>query len=375
MPLASDLTVALAGSSLDEKVAAIRDVGQTLARLLDEHDIHHRDVKPENLYVYDHRIVVGDFGLAKRPDDPNLSGDKPVGPYHHLPSEVFVEDEEPDWERVDVYCLANTLWRLAVERKYPPRGQIRANEEDSLALLLPGEPYIAQVAGVIEAATSRNPRSRPTLAGFAEQLDDWLDARRVKDEWAVEYEDAEARKLAVLRWLVQQARNEPVFNTMGYEIPSDMDVPSDIPGLTEEQVGTALLELIEDDAVDGEAKHVLGRQMPRHFVRLYPTLVGLGMVDSVDSLTAQAMPLLRAFTKRADGISLPRSHEQVELAPGLSLAPAEAYFQMRLLDAQGLLSFRPLRESGGSAMFMDVHTTTVGKRLLYLASTGAGSTL
>jgi serine/threonine protein kinase len=229
MPLASDLTVALAGSSLDDKVAATRDVGRTLARLLDEHNIHHRDVKPENLYAYENRIVVGDFGLAKRPDDPNLSGDKPVGPHHHLPSEVFVEDEEPDWERVDVYCLANTLWRLAVERKYPPRGQIRANEDDSLVLLLAGEAYIGQLAGLIEAATSRSPLSRPTLAGFAEHLDDWLAARRVKDDWAIEFEDSEARKLAVLRWLVKRVRNEPVFNAMGYEIPSDMDVPSDIP--------------------------------------------------------------------------------------------------------------------------------------------------
>jgi serine/threonine-protein kinase len=139
MPLATVLGVALVGASLERKVRAIRDVAQTLGRLLAEHDLNHRDVKPENLYAWGERIVVGDFGLAKRPEDPDLTTDRPVGPFNHMPSEVLVGDDEPDWEKVDVYCLANSLWRLALEKLYPPRGQIRANEDDSLALLLPGE--------------------------------------------------------------------------------------------------------------------------------------------------------------------------------------------------------------------------------------------
>lgn len=136
MPLAAVLSVALAGASLDAKVTAVRDVSRTLARLRAEHDLHHRDVKPENLYKWGERIVVGDFGLAKRPEDPDLTTERPVGPFNHMPSEVLVGDAEPDWDKVDVYCLANSLWRLAVEKLYPPRGQIRANEDDSLALLL-----------------------------------------------------------------------------------------------------------------------------------------------------------------------------------------------------------------------------------------------
>jgi Protein kinase domain len=371
MPLATDLTIALAGAPLDAKVSAIRDVARTLARLLAEHGINHRDVKPANLYQFENRIVVGDFGLAKRPSDPALTDEgKPLGPFHHLPSEVFVAEEEPDWERVDVYCLANTLWCIAAEKLHPPRGQIRAAEEDSLDLLLSGEPYVGQLAGVVQAATSRSPSSRPTLSSFADQLDDWLAARASRGDFAVEFEDAEARKLAVLRWLVQRVRSEPVFDRMAYEIPDDLASPSDVPGLTEGQMCEALLELIEDGAIEGEASYALGRREPRDFNGLYPTLYGIEEIDDLASLTEQAMPLLRAYVQMEDWLSLPKSNEPIEIA-GLTLSPAEAHFQMRLLEAQGLLDFRVMHEGGMQTSFADVRTTSDGKRRLYQASRGA----
>lgn len=158
---------------------------------------------------------------------------------------------------------------------------------------------------------------------------------------------------------------------MSYDIPEDLDAPSDVVGLTEGQVAESLLELIEDGAIEGDARYTLGRREPRHFVRLYPTHYGVDAVDSVASVTAQATPLLRAFLTSDDWLSIPRSNEPVEIVAGLTLCPAEAYFQMRLLEAQGLLSFRPIHETGGHATFADVRTTVEGKRRLYLASTGA----
>ncbi len=245
---------------------------------------------------------MGDFGLAKRPSDPALTEQgKPLGPFHHLPSEVFVSDEEPDWERVDVHCLANTLWCIAAEKLHPPRGQIRAADEDSLDLLLPGEPNVGQLAALIQAATSRSPSARPTLSEFGHQLDDWLAARASTGDFAVEFESAEARKFAVLRWLVDHVRREPVFDRMGYDIPDDVDAPSDIPGLTEGEVCEALLELIEDGAIYGEPVHGMGRREPLQFNRLYPTLYGLQEIEDLASLTAQAMPLLRAQFSCATG--------------------------------------------------------------------------
>jgi serine/threonine protein kinase len=377
MPLATDLTIATAGASIEDKVAAIRDVAHTLARLLDEHGINHRDVKPENLYRFEERTVVGDFGLARRPDDPSLTEEgKQVGPFFHLPSEVFVAEEEPDWERVDVYCLANTLWCIAVEKLHPPRGQIRAGEDDSLALLLSGEPYIGRLAGIIEAATARRPSSRPTLSAFAGQLDDWLTARATSDDFAIAFENAEARRLAVLRWLVEHVRREPVFDLLRYDIPNDLDAPSEIPGLTEGQVSAAFLELIDDGAIEGEPHYTMGRREPRRFNGLYPTHYGVDQVEGVAAVTAQAMPVLRAFLTTKDWLVLSPSTEVAEIVPGLNLSPPEAYFQIRMLADQDLLRFHPIDEAaGGRATLSDVRTTSEGKRRLYQAATGASDQL
>lgn len=370
MPLATVLSVALTGATLDDKVAAVRDVARTLARLLSEREVHHRDVKPENLYRWEGRIVVGDFGLAKRPEDPDLTTTRPLGPFNHMPSEVLVGESEPDWERVDVYCLANSLWRLAAEKLYPPRGQIRANEDDSLTLILRDEPSIAQLAGLIEIATSRTPSSRPTLAQFADQLDDWLTARATRDAFAIEYESAETRKLAVLRWLTDKVRSEPVFGTLLWYVPDDADTASEVPGLTEGQVADALAELVEEGLVQGKPGHVLGRRGPAYFTNLYPAVRGLSLIYDLDALLSQAAPLLRAFLDPADWVHLPESADPVVLPGGLRLAPPEAYFQMWLLDSRGLLELKPLNEMGGHVSFMDVRTTARGRRWLY--ETGRG---
>lgn len=365
MPLATDLTTALTRTTLDTKVAAVRDVAEILARVLSEHGLHHRDVKPANLFRFQDRIAVGDLGLAKRPTDEDLTEEGHVGPFMHLPTEVVVGDVEPDWERVDVYCLANTLWCIAVERLHPPKGQIRADEDDSLALILGGEPYIGQLAGLIEGATARSPSSRPTLEAFAVQLADWLTLRRSRGEdFARDFESSEARKLAVLRWLVREVRTEPVFDQLMYQIP-ELEAPSpDVDGLTEGDVSDALLELIEDGLVEGEPRHTLGRRAPRYFTRLYPTLYGIEALESVEAITAQAIPLLRKLVQGFDFLTLPKTAEPFELAEGLSLSPPEAYFQLRVLEAQGLLRFRILQETGGHKMLGDVKTTTEGKRFL-----------
>ena len=367
MPFAETVIEALAGATLTDKVAVVRDVARTLARLLTEEGVNHRDVKPENLYMFDGRPVVGDFGLAKRPDDPNLTetGDVP-GPFFHLPSEAFLESE-PDWERVDVYCLANSLWRLALERPYPPRGQIRADEEDSLALLLAAEPYISRLASMIEIATARSPAARPTLAMFAEQLDLWLGDRETLDDFVVEYERGETRNLAVLRWLIGWVRREPAFDRARYDI-DDPGAPSDVPGLSEGDVRDALAELIEGYAIEGEPHIYMGSREPKRFTHLYPTRHGVAEIEDVEVLTAQAAPVLRAFLTPVDVLTLPVSSEPFDLREGLTLSPPEAFFQMRLLQQQSLLSFR---QSGEHLTFLDVQTTRRGKEWLYQSARGS----
>jgi hypothetical protein len=383
MPRAIQLMEALEDSDLDNRVEDIRDVTSVLVGLLAWRGLNHRDVKPENLFDFEDRVVVGDLGLAKAPDDPNLTDDgKLVGPFHHLAPELVAGDVDVDWEKVDVYYVATSLWRLALGRRYPARGHISANDADSLARLLPDEPRIVDLARVIDRATSRSPAGRPTLRQLEAQLNEWLDARRYlaetesrKFEFTARHEQTEVRNRVVLEWLITEVRTKPAFGALGYEVEDPEKPSEEIRGLTEGEIGKALADLIELGYITGDPGLVFARKEPRYFHHLYPTPHGVEQVADVDDLLAEAVPMLEAFVDPVDGVSLPSDVVPVEVVPGLMRTPAEAYFQMWLLRYFDLLSFQPLSETGSSVTFMNVHATAPGKRWLYeLARTETGGT-
>src|SRR5205814_2223312 len=126
-PVARNLRAALSGKPVIECVAAVRELAITLARLA-ERRVHHRDVKPENLYAHGGRYVLGDFGLVTRPEDEQLTRpDHIPGPAAYMPSEAFVRWDDADFEKIDVFCLAKTLWVVITRADFPPRGRINAD--------------------------------------------------------------------------------------------------------------------------------------------------------------------------------------------------------------------------------------------------------
>ena len=361
MPVAETATKALAGRALDDKVATVRDIAMTLAHLLESEGINHRDVKPENFYVWKGRAVIGDFGLAKRPEDPTLTT-KVIGPYHHLPDEAF-HDPNPDRELIDVYCLANSLWRLALGEEYPPRGQIRATDARSLSFLLADEPYVGRLAGLIEGATATTPNRRRTVDAFAGQLTNWLSSRMSVDRFEAEFEAAETRRLALLRWLVDYVRREPVFDNLFFTASDDEpeSLPP-VPGFTYEEAARCLVDLMSDALVGGRRdEHPTA---PRYFSNFYPSRQALRQLGEYEVVQAQSTGLLYAFQDPAD-LELPPTTDVVAIRGDITLTPAEAYFQIRFLQEHGWLQYTTLAEGGGSLSLMNVHTTSAGQRWLY----------
>ncbi len=180
MPVAQTLELALAGKPLALKVRALRDIALTLADLEAEERIHHRDVKPANLYCHDGRYVIGDFGLVKRlnPQDETITRPNHVpGPRNYMPPEAFLRPSEAAEGPIDVYCFAKTLWVIAADEKGPPGGQIRAHDRWALGRVLDSEPRAAGLDTLIEQATSNDSEERPTIAEVAEALARWLHGR------------------------------------------------------------------------------------------------------------------------------------------------------------------------------------------------------
>jgi serine/threonine protein kinase len=371
MPLATGITDALSKASVAEKVEAVRQIADTLATLVAEHELNHRDVKPENLYQHRGRFVIGDFGLAKRPGDEDLTGGRAIGPLRHLPSEVFVGGGDVDWEKVDVHCLANSLWQLISGLRQPPRGPILVDGEYGLARAETGEHHIRQLDLLIAGATSEAPASRPTLAQFAQQLREWLNARETGDALLLEDERMRRNRALLLRWLVAHVREEPEFRRLGWEV-QELSAPSGVGDLTDGEVSEAFADLAERYLIDATPHRAFGRDGPFRWTRIYPTSYGIEQVEDPEVLLAQAAPLLRALAEqRPDYISLPPSGAPIEIGT-VKIRPPEAYFLFSFLSDQGLVEFDDRREGARDPLLMNIRVTATGRD--WLVSHYAGQT-
>jgi hypothetical protein len=325
------------------------------------------------MYVFNDRVVIGDLGLTKQPDDPNLTdSEKMVGPFHDLAPEVVAGDADIDWERADVFYLATSLWRLAVEKRYPPRGQIRAHEEDSLALLIPDEPRIADLARLIQNATARTPSARPTLRELTSQLQGWIDFRVVAEEattqharFAATYEQEELRTFAVLRWLVNEVRTEPVFRGLWFKVEGGDTPSTDVPGLTEGQVAEAFIDLIQRGYMLGEPHWAAGGSpYPRDIWGLFPTMHAILQLGLVDDLLAASKKLLLALVPLHHGLRHVRNAERELINRGDAQLSSYEWREAMALRKRPVDASRPFTEAHTFTVPFDALDQRTGDRLL-----------
>jgi replicative DNA helicase len=173
MPVARGLRIALSNKPLGDVVGAIAELSLTLAELA-KRGVHHRDVKPENLYSYAGGYVLGDFGLVLRQGDESITAEHRFpGPFDYLPSEAILRWESADFEKVDLFCLAKTLWVLVANEDRPPRGRLNRDDRYALSRVLSSD--TRSLDAVLESATADDPVARPTLSAFHGELLAWLE--------------------------------------------------------------------------------------------------------------------------------------------------------------------------------------------------------
>lgn len=177
MPEAIPLATALSEASLREVVEAVVQVARTLAELGERDDAAHRDLKPGNLYLWEERPAVGDFGLLWRPELASVTESEIAGAFSFTAPELFRSDlpeDETDYRRADVYSLAKTLWALAWGQQFAlPVAHDPADPGTAVGRFRPhsAAPALDQV---IARATRSAPTERPAMAEFADELERWL---------------------------------------------------------------------------------------------------------------------------------------------------------------------------------------------------------
>lgn len=343
MQLAINLRAALAGKPLVEKVRAARDLAVGLEGLL-QRGTHHRDVKPENLYFHGARYLLGDLGLVRRPDDEQLTRENRLpGPYEYLPSEAFVRWDEADFEKVDVFCLAKTLWVLAVDERRPPQGRLNADDRYALARRLPDEPYVGELDQILERATADDAAARPTLARFAQELATWLDHRELRTGLVDEIKREEEVDAQVRRFVVAHARADREFGRSLLNLGPDDE--SAFGGVTNAELAASLVRLRDVSDISGTSDE-LNHEAPEWWSQLWPQPHLIEQVEGEEALIAELAPLLRALRGQPPaGIYLDRDQSEVEIA-GLRLDPAAAYFLLRYSHERGYLDYNESLATG-----------------------------
>jgi serine/threonine protein kinase len=175
MPIATPITDALDDSpDINTVVEAIVGIAETLALLADK-KVSHRDIKPGNLYSFDGRWTIGDFGLVEYPDKEALTADgKTLGPLYFMAPEMLSNPKDAEGYPADVYSLAKTFWVLATGQTYPPQGEQRIDVPQVTLGHYINHPKIRMLDRLIENATRHDPKGRPSMKEFASELRAWL---------------------------------------------------------------------------------------------------------------------------------------------------------------------------------------------------------
>lgn len=98
----------------EEKLKDMQQMGECIAQL-HIRDIKHRDIKPQNLLVYNDRICLADFGLAHKMEEKeehltdihDFMGPEAIRP---LEFRNIINPDGIDYKKSDVYLFAKTVW-------------------------------------------------------------------------------------------------------------------------------------------------------------------------------------------------------------------------------------------------------------------------
>jgi serine/threonine protein kinase len=148
------------GAQLAEAVAHVHSRG-----------LRHRDIKPANVIVDDQdKLVLVDFGIAVRAEDPRLTTHGRCGSPSYAPPEWRKPDvDEVAW---DVYSLGQVLYEMCTGKE-----AFVAEAIDEVMYLKrrtphldPGEGVPAALRELVQRCTALDPQSRPRLPELLQTL-------------------------------------------------------------------------------------------------------------------------------------------------------------------------------------------------------------
>lgn len=160
---------------LSIKIKAILSLAKTL-KLLHSKNIHHRDIKPQNIYFLEDHYCFGDFGLIDYPEKVGLTRtSERVGPQGYMPDEMREKTKNVDFKKSDIYELAKTLWVILTGNESVFSGKYDEDDKEiGVSNYLESQHHLVEIDTLLKISTEKIPQLRPDISKFIEYLESWL---------------------------------------------------------------------------------------------------------------------------------------------------------------------------------------------------------
>lgn len=179
MPVAEPIMDHLEGceNRIGEIKRAVKQLTVTLFQMQKLH-IAHRDIKPGNLYYYDKRYCIGDFGLVDFPEHVKDLTDayRNMGAKFTIAPEMMRYPKEADGLKADIYSMAKSIWMLLTRDELGFEGVYNYLDESHglrYRKELEGE-HLAELEQLLHNATSNAPEDRPSIEEFQGEIKNWI---------------------------------------------------------------------------------------------------------------------------------------------------------------------------------------------------------
>lgn len=182
MPIATPIMeyIKAPDTTFDSILSGAIDLSSTLNDL-HRKNIYHRDIKPQNIYLYNGRFTFGDFGLADFPHK-KVHQTKPnqkLGPLFTMAPEMKRHPKSASGEKADVYSFAKTIWTFFSRNDQSFDGRYDYNDS-GISLRYCGafpNQHIVELEELLYQSTSNSPDDRPTMSQFVRQLKSYQETR------------------------------------------------------------------------------------------------------------------------------------------------------------------------------------------------------
>ena len=182
MPIATPIMkyIKASDATFDSILSGTIDLSNTLNEL-HKRNIYHRDIKPQNIYLYNNRFTFGDFGLADFPHK-KVHQTKPnqkLGPLLTIAPEMKRYPKSASGEKADVYSFAKTIWTFFSRNDQSFEGRYDYNDT-KISLRYCGafpNQHIVELEELLYQSTSNSPEDRPTMSQFVRQLKSYQETR------------------------------------------------------------------------------------------------------------------------------------------------------------------------------------------------------